>query len=153
MAIPRINFGGSIRDLLHDVRLVRISLEAQIERLDRIERELKDLLDIQDQSAPNLVSFGTVPVAYNLVIHHHSDGSVEFAIDGGSKFSLGPRLAEVFQFLASGDKDRSGKDALVGWRSRDEILEFLEKSTGKRFRRNYVNNMVYLYSSVVKSWR
>jgi hypothetical protein len=144
VATPRINIDASRRDLLHEVRLVRTSLEAQIERLDRIECDLSVLSKIQHQSARNLVSFVTGPVAYNMDIHDRSDGSVEFAIDGGKSFSLGPRLAGVFKFLASGDKEGGGKDALAGWRSRTEILKRLEEATGRKFRRNYVNNMVYL---------
>jgi hypothetical protein len=144
VAIPGINAGALRRDLLHEVRLVRTSLEAQIERLDRIEYKLSVLPEIQDQRARNLVSYYTGPVAYDLDIHHHSNGSVEFAIDGGKSFSLGPQLAEVFKFLASGERDRSGKDALVGWRSRTEILRSLEEATGRKFRRPYVNNIVYL---------
>jgi hypothetical protein len=143
VATPRINFGASRRDLLHDVRLVRTSLEAQVERLDRIECYLELLSGIHTTGARD-------PVAYNLDIQQRADGSVEFAIDGGDKFSLGPRLAEVFQFLASGDKDRSEKDALVGWRSRTEIIKFLEESTGKSFRTNYVNNMVHLLKEALR---
>jgi hypothetical protein len=67
-------------------------------------------------------AFGTGPVAHNLLIQQHSEGSVEFAIDSEHSFSLGPRLAEIFQFLASGDKDQSGKDELVGWRRKVAVL-------------------------------
>ena len=140
VATPRINVGASIRDLLHDVRLVRSALEAQIERLDRMERELTILMGTHPEGAGK----DTDPVASNLFINERADGSVEFAIDGGKSFSLGPRLAEVFLFLASGDKERSANRALAGWRSRTEIVAFLEKHSGKRITRNYVNGMVYL---------
>jgi hypothetical protein len=153
VATPRINFGASIRDLLHEVRLIRSALEAQIERLDRIERDLVFLSGIRTTGAGNLPPSGTGPVAYNLDMKQRADGSVELVIDGGDRFSLGPRLAEVFQFLASGDKDRSGKDPLAGWRSRTEIIEFLEKHTGKRFSKNYVNGMVYLLKKALTKAR
>lgn len=150
MAIPRFNIGASVQDLLQEVRLIRKCLEAQIERLDRAEYELSVLVKTLGADARNPVAFDKGPVAHNLDVQQHPDGSIEFAIDGGDRFSLGPRLAEVFQFLASGDRDRSGKDALVGWRSRTEIIEFLEASTGKRFTRNYVNSMVYLLKKALR---
>jgi hypothetical protein len=141
VATPRINVGASIRDLMHDVRLIRSALEAQIERLECDERELQILLRA---GAGSTISSGADPVANNLLIKEHADGAVEFAIDGGKSFTLGPRLAELFLFLASGDKGRGGADALAGWRSRTEIVAFLEKHSGKRITRNYVNGMVYL---------
>jgi len=55
---------------------------------------------------------GDDQIAYNLDIRTRANGSVEVAIDSGEKFSLGPRLAEVFRFLASGDKERGGNDGL-----------------------------------------
>ena len=141
MATPRINFGASISDLLHEVRLIRSSLEAQIARLDRIECELKVLSGVCSSSTSKPFACGPGVVAYNLHKHELPDGSVEFSIDGGKKFSLGPRLAGVFQFLYSGDNP-SG-DELVGWRSRKEIIKFLADSTdGKSFPSSYPNNMV-----------
>jgi hypothetical protein len=141
---PRINLGSSMRDLLHEVRLIQSSLDAQLSRLERVERDLVVLSGVRSAGSAGLMVSGTEPVALNLHSRICSDGSVDFSIDGGAKFSLGPRLAEVFQFLASGDKDRSGQDVLVGWRSRREIISVLENSTGKKISGNYVNSIVYL---------
>jgi hypothetical protein len=74
----------------------------------------------------------------------------EVAIRGGRKFSLGPKLAEVFKFIATGEKDGAGEDPLVGWRSRTEILKFLKDSTGEEFRKQYVNNMVHLLKKALR---
>lgn len=149
-AKPRINLVTSVRDLLHDVRLIRNSLEAQIERLERVELELSVLVSSSGADPSNAGPLGGGPMAHNLEINPLPDGSVEFAIDGGDTFSLGPRLAEVFQYLASGDKDRSGQDALVGWRSRMEIIAFLEKHARRAFRTNNVNGMVYLLKKALQ---
>jgi len=150
-ANPKINVAASFRDLLHDVRLTRSCLEAQIERLDRIELELSVLASRSGVDAHNTKVLGRDPMANNLEIQQLPDCSVKIAMDGGDTFSLGPRLAEVFQFLASGDKDRSGQEALVGWRSRVEIIAFLEKHAGKTFRTNYINGMVYLLKEALRN--
>jgi len=119
---PRFNVIESLRDLLHDLRLVRNALEAQIERIDRLEYEIKAL--VRGSGAGAGPFGGSTPVAHNLMIDSQPDGSVRFAIDGGKSFTLPPRLAEVFLFLASGEKGASDDDALVGWRSRTEISAF-----------------------------
>jgi hypothetical protein len=147
---PKVNLAASVRDLLHDVRLIRNCLEAQLERLDRIELELSQLVPCSRAAGQNAPALESGPVAHNLEIRRLPDGSVKFAIDGGSSFSLGPRLAEVFQFLASGDKNRNGSDALVGWRSRMEVSAFLEKHSGKLFRTSYINGMVYLLKKALR---
>jgi hypothetical protein len=128
---------------LHEVRLVQGCLDSQIDRLERIERELAALLGARAVGAGRHPEPNPGRVAHNLEVHPRPDGAAEVAIDAGRKFLLASQLAEVFQFIASGDKDRSGKDPLVGWRSRAEILNFLEKSAGKRFRPRYVNNLVH----------
>jgi transposase len=64
------------------------------------------------------------------------------SIDGGRKFVLAPQLAEVFRFIATGDKERSEKDPLVSWRSREAVLELLD-SDGRSYSRRYVNNLVH----------
>jgi len=147
----KINISGSVRDWLHDLRLLRNCLEAQIERLDRMELEMDALMSLHGAgSSASTVAPGAQPVALNLHIQPQPDGSARFVIDGGTSFSLAPRLAEVFQFLASGDKDRSAEDGLVGWRSRREIVLFLEKSTGKAFTTRYLNGMVYLLKKALR---
>jgi hypothetical protein len=144
LALPRINLSASMRDLLHDVRVAQGSLGAQIERLERIEREMLVLMGSCPPTSGGPIGPGTVSVAYNLDMRSRPDGSVVVSIDGGGRFSLAARLAEVFRFLASGDKQRGGNDDLVGWRSREEINKFLNESAGKILRASYVNNLVYL---------
>lgn len=144
VVVPRINYAASTRDLLHEVRLIQASLGAQIDRLEGIERDLQILLRTCSAGDARTIVSGADQVAYNLHTRPLPDGSVEIAIDGGAKFSFGPRLADVFQFFASGDKDRSGKDPLVGWRSRADIIRFLEESMGRIPRASYVNNLVHL---------
>jgi len=147
---PRINFSLSIRDLLHEVRVVRSGLEAQIERLDRMERDLSVLAGTRpDPDGAHIVHF-TSQVACNLLTRQNADGSVVVVIDGGAPFSLGPRLAEVFEFIATAEKDRDGNDALVGWRSRAEVLQLLGGSQGRPFHPRYVNNIVHLLKEALR---
>jgi len=141
---PRINLSASIADLLHEVRLIEGSLETQLARLERIERDLVFLSGRGPYGIRRPLVSDADPVAYNLDIQPRPDGSAEVAIDSGKKFSLGQQLAETFQFLALGGKDRSGNDALVGWRSRAELLNFLEQSAGRTLRACYVNHIVHL---------
>lgn len=148
---PRFNIGASTRDWIHEVRLVRGCLEGQIERLDRLERELVALLDSRAGGVEKQFILDQGHVAHNLHLRPCSDGSLEISIDGGSKLALGPRLAEVFQLLASGNKDSSGKDPLVGWRSRAEISKFLQGAMGRSTRASYVNNLVHLLRKALRS--
>lgn len=142
----KINLEASLRILLHDVRLLQSALEAQIPRLERIELDLVTLQRMLPSHA------GHKPVApqpcrdvvYNLHVDPHSNGTVVFSIDGGAEFSLAPRLAEVFQFIASGAKEGRGDDPLVGWRRRADIKAFLEQHAGKSVSAGYVNSMVNL---------
>jgi hypothetical protein len=150
VAKPRINYEASIRMLVHDVRVTRANLAAQMARLDRIEFDLVSLLQACAPFEVKGCVSGPVSVAHNLAVWRRSDGSVEVSIDGGAKFSLGPRLADVFLFLASGGKDTSGKDPLVAWRSREDILRFLQDGSSRSFRRSYVNNMVHLLKEALR---
>jgi hypothetical protein len=150
VAKPRINYEASIRMLVHDVRVTRANLAAQMARLDRIDFDLVSLLQACAPCETKGCGPGPSRIAHNLVVWRRGDGFVEVSIDGGAKFSLGPRLAEVFLFLASGGKDASGKDPLVAWRSRAEIVRYLQEGAGKPFRRNYVNNMVHLLKEALR---
>ncbi|MGD0736465.1 MAG: hypothetical protein ABR976_15025 [Terracidiphilus sp.] len=140
--MPRYNIGATIRDALHEIRLLRNCLEGQIDRLDRVERELAALISGCTDRADSRIPNGLGQVAHNLEMQPHANGSAVVSIDGGREFILARQLAEVFEFIATGDKDRSGKDSLVGWRLRTEILAFLENSAGRRFHPRYVNNLV-----------
>ena len=82
------------------------------------------------------------PVAQSLVVKARPDDSADFQIDGGHTFRLSPRPAELLAYLAS--SEGSTEDALMPWRSRESIVKWLEKRTGKPMRRQYVNNLVCL---------
>jgi hypothetical protein len=141
---PNINLNVSIRDLTHEVRLARASGETQVERLDRIDRDLTFLLEVLPPGSTTSGGARAEPVVYNLIGKPRSDGSVEFVINGQGKLSLGPRLAEVFIFLTGGESERDENQDLAGWRTRAQILQFLEQSGSRTFRRAYVNNLVHL---------
>src|ERR1017187_9200997 len=102
MQLPRINIVASIRELRRKLRLVLGILDALTDKVAEIERELAVMEGARNVGTGEPPSPGD-PIAYNLDIRTRANGSVEVTIDGGEKFSLGPRLAEVFRFLASGD--------------------------------------------------
>jgi len=140
---PRFNVPASFRDALHELRLVRSSLEGQIDRLDRLEQELVTLSRIWSGGVGYEPPIDLGQIAYNLEIQSRPDGSAIVSIDGDRKFVLAQQLAEVFRFIASGEKDRGGSDPLVGWRSRGEILDFLADSAGRSYEPRYINNLVH----------
>lgn len=159
---PKINLALSLKYLLHDYALVRNRMDAAVERLDVLERELQQIIkyiddhlhELAQSSAPGLRAgweIDTAPVAFNVTAQPGHDDSLAVAIDGGETFILPQRLAQVFAFIASADKDRSHRDALVGWRSRIEISAYLEKQTGKRFTQKYINQMVYRLKNALHS--
>jgi hypothetical protein len=166
-----------VADLLHDVRIARNAVEAhmeqlervkllkdrptlamglleaqierlkpQVDRLDRIEVKLKMMLKFPLGEGP------PPPVAQRLDGQVNPDGSGTFVLDGGNPFYLPPRRSELFQFLASGDKDPSGKDPLVGYRSGVENKAFLEmKHPGKTFRPGYINGLIYILRKTLRA--
>jgi len=141
--LPRFNVALSLRDALHEVRLVRGNLERQIDRLDRLERELLALLPSYPGGIDCEPTIDLGQVAHNLDIQSRPNGSAVVSIDGGRKFALAQQPAEFFWFIASGERDRCGSDPLVGWRSRSEILDFLANSAGRSFHARYINNLVH----------
>jgi hypothetical protein len=143
---PKINIGASIHELRRKTRQVLSNLDALTDKVAEIERDLEVMARARNvcSEEPTYHIPGGDPIAYNLDIRTLANGSVDVVIDGGVKFSLGPRLAGVFQFLASGEKERGANDELVGWRSRAEINKFLNDATGKQLRACYVNNLVHL---------
>jgi hypothetical protein len=148
--LPRFNVAVSLRDALHEVRLVRGNLEGQIDRLDRLERELSALLPSYPAGIDCEPTIDLGQVAHNLDIRSRPNGSAVVSIDGGRKFALAQQPAEFFWFIASGDKDRGGSDPLVGWRSRSEILEFLAQSAERCFHPRYINNLVHRVKNALR---
>lgn len=148
-AFPRFNVGATARDWLREVGLMRGCLDAQVDRLDRLERELVTLIrscGVNDDH-PVLTED---PIAYNLSFTWRGDGSATVSIDGGAKFLLPPQLAEVFQFIATGKANPRARDALAGWRSRAEIAALLERSAHRPFTISYVNNLVHRLRQVLR---
>jgi hypothetical protein len=96
----------------------------------------------------DIPSPGHLPVVHSLICRRNPDDSAEFQVDGGGFFGLPPRLSQFLLFLASAPK--GGEDALVAWRSREDLVEFLEVQTGHKIPRRYVNNVVHLLKNAVQ---
>ncbi len=147
---PRFNVGATARYWLHELRLIRSCLDGQVDRLDRLERELVAFIQSHRVNLNHPVIIGDDPIAYNLSFHWRGDGSATVSIDGGVKFVLAPQLAQVFQFIASGKTDPGGLDPLVGWRSRTEIAALLERFSHRAVNASYVNNLVHRLRKVLR---
>ncbi len=146
--LRKSNFVTLVRDLRSMLRSVLTILEQLIIKIEKIELALAL---IEEFGLSHGFEFGESnvihvedPVAMNLEIRPHFNGSIEVSIDGGKWFTLGRRLAGVFLFIASGGKGCAGGGSLVEWRSREEVKKSLADFAGKRLRKGYVNNLVSL---------
>lgn len=152
VAAPQASSEGYIRELRRGLRQVLGVLEDLIAKIEKIEKRLKELENAGTGRTSGPLPPGAARVAYNLEITPCANGSgaFEVSIDGGESFSLGPRLAGVLRFIASGDKERGGADPLVGWRSREQIRDSLARPSRKPFRVAYVNGMVNLLRKTLR---
>jgi len=133
------------RYFTHELRVVAGALDSQSERVERLERELVQFiasLGIQPVAATGPGVAGAEPRISHIGYWPSSDGSAEFALDGRKKFKLTPQLTEIFLFIASGEANPDGKDPMVGWRSRAEILDHLSRIFGRSYAKRFVNNLV-----------
>jgi hypothetical protein len=145
VAVPRISIEAAIQGLRSELRQVLGVLGKVVEKIEQIEKKLKDL-ENASTSGPTVPIPPDAPrIVYNFEILPCANGSASFdiSIDGGKSFPLGKRLGGLLGFIASGDKNRGVADPLIGWRSWEE-LTFLKDSSGKHFRKAYVNSMVNL---------
>ena len=141
---PRINLLASALDLLHEVQVLRAALDRQIDRLDRLEKEIRVVIaflrgtaKVSDLHAGGLAAD---QAAHSLIISRLPDDSAEVCVDGGEAFRLPPLLAGLVDFLAK-EGDARGVQ-FFGWKTREEIQVWLALRTGKKARRQYVNNLV-----------
>jgi hypothetical protein len=130
--------------LRSELRAIRAALERQVDRLDRMDRDLSVVISVARAAGQHVdnSSAGHLPVVHSLICRRNPDDSAEFQVDGGGFFGLPPRLSQFLLFLASAPK--GGEDALVSWRSREDLVAFLEVQTGHKIPRRYVNNVVHL---------
>jgi hypothetical protein len=141
---PKLNLLATAVGLRSELRAVRAALERQVDRIDRMEQDLSVVIEAARAAGEpiNFSTLGHMPVAHSLNYRRNADDSAEFQIDGGGYFYLPPRLSQVLLFLASAPK--AGEDALVTWRSREDLVEFLQRQIGREIPTRYVNNIVHL---------
>jgi hypothetical protein len=143
---PRINIATTCEYWRRELRQMVGALERLVDRIEQLEQEISSL---QSGCASRTVDgngqgpHGSEPTVYAIDVHKLSNGSIEIALDGGRRFKLPPQLAEVFLFIACGEKSSDHQDPLVGWRSRKEILECLAKSSGRIYKQRFVNNLIH----------
>jgi hypothetical protein len=144
-----------VAELYHLLRLAAGASDRQTDRIYEIFRlvaELVKLVPVECHAAlERRLPADTIQAARNLLIEERPDGSLMFAFDQRKKFKLAPRLADLLSFLALAERPKNcEEDALVGFRTRKEILIHLEKIAGKRFRDQYVNNLVSLLKKTLR---
>lgn len=153
----------TIRELIHQIRLIQGVEDRQADLIRQIlvvrarqairVREIARLVEVayglrQDDASPVSIrplEFDTGQAIWSLRIGVCPDLStwLEFD-DNGSWFTLGERLTGLLKFLAfEQDKDdEEGK--LVGYRSRPEVLAYLEETSGgRKYCPQYVNKLVH----------
>jgi hypothetical protein len=129
-----------------EIRLILGDLDELIRRLEHLEVEIKNapvVVSAEEVEDGDEGGFGSEPVVYNVFYQTRPDGHATFTLDRGKPFTLAPQLAEVFQFLATGKQEPGCNDPLVGWRTREEILEFLAGLGHRNYRKHFVNNLVH----------
>ena len=77
----------------------------------------------------------------SLEIKARPDGLADIRIDGGKQFTLPPTLADLMTALSM-DNGLSD-DALVGWKTVNEIAEYLAKQTGRPVSKRAITQNVY----------
>jgi len=142
--VPKLNLLTTAADLRSELRAVRAALERQVDRLDRMEQDLSVVIEVARAAGlpVDLPPPGRGPVVHSLICRRSPDDSAEFQADGGGFFGLPPRLSQFLLYLASAPK--GGEDALVSWRSRENLVGFLQVQTGRKIPCRYVNNIVHL---------
>jgi hypothetical protein len=160
MPLPR---DTSIRELIHQLRLVQgvedrqadlmrqvLAVRArQAARVREIARLVEDTYRLQpDAHPPNSVKpleFDPGQAVWSLRIGDCPDSSIWFEFDDtGAWFFLGARLAGLLRFLSFEEDNDRGKDELVDFRSRPEILAYLEKTSGgRKYDPQFVNKMAH----------
>lgn len=83
----------------------------------------------------------TAPGAFSVEFNPRTDGSAVVRIDDGKEFTLPPTLADLLAILCE-DTGRSTDD-LIGWKSIHEVVNWLQKKTGRRFTKRAVIQSVY----------
>ncbi len=132
-----------------------------IKRVHQAERQAEKLFDtllgLNDMFKEILVDLdlpyrhkdspGPMHVAHNLRIAVNHDGRYSFSCDLHD-FTLSRQLAEALVYLSGADAPetsapggRSDPDELVAWRTRPNILAYLQKSSKTKLRPAYVNNV------------
>jgi hypothetical protein len=144
--LVRLTQGGEDRlaDLRRQEVLVGVRQAARLREIERLIAHFEKLLQGADPWIPfKPPVFGRELPVCCLRIGECSDSSLWFEIDNnGVWFSLGARLGGLLQFLASQPGADGSEDELIGFRSRAEILAYLEKTGERKYDPQFVNKLV-----------
>ncbi len=76
-----------------------------------------------------------------LKIRMRRNGSSRIRVDGGKAFLLTRSLTELLRIIASDGGE--GKELVVGWKSKRDIVLQMEKVFGRSFGRHTLDNLIY----------
>jgi hypothetical protein len=131
--------------------LLRRALDVEIRQNARVSAAIRDLVGCHPgpDSGRRLES----PYLWNLRIGEYRDSSIWFEIDNDELwFTLPLRLAGLLKFLAfQPDKQDSG-DELAGFRTREEVLDYLERTGNRKYDPHYVNQLVEKLKKTLKAY-
>jgi hypothetical protein len=144
--LVRLTQGGEDRlaDLQRQAVLVGVRQAARLREIERLIAHFDKLLQGADPWVPfKPPVFGRELPVCCLRIGEGPDSSLWFEIDNnGVWFSLGARLGGLLRFLASRPDTDGGGDELIGFRSRAEILAYLEETGKRKYDPQFVNKLV-----------
>src|SRR5580692_12662788 len=83
--VPKLNLLATAVGLRSELRAIRAALERQVDRLDRIDRDLSVVISVARAAGQHvdISSPGHLPVVHSLICRRNPDDSVEFQVDGG----------------------------------------------------------------------
>jgi hypothetical protein len=89
---------------------------------------------------PSVCTIQSVDAARHLEAIQLAKGSFDFRIDFSPEPIRIPRLpGHLLLFLASGEPE----DGIAGWRTKAEIIHYLQSISGKTYRSQFVSQLVY----------
>jgi hypothetical protein len=129
-----------VAELYHQLRLARGDCDRSEIRIYHISQLINEILSSNPIPVPALV-------ANRLLIEDRLDGKIWVTFDERAPFPLRSQLAHLLFYLAAADP---AKDGLTSFVSRGKILGYLEQISGKKYRAQFANNLVFQLKAILR---